>query len=312
MSTVESTPATTHFTSAIMRNQRPPNVNVGPDGLNISQPMLMSGPNAPPNASVPPGPGQPWYRPTGPGGPPGGPNSMYLRQNSAPMNSSSMMNANGPGSPMNTPGTFGSPPPTMNHGGGGPGGGPPPPSRQMSMGSPGPNMMVPVGGSHMGPRGPHPHSSPQYFPSSNSHPHGPGGGGMPAPMIQSSSQMPPHGQMQTQVQQQLTMQSNQQQISINGSQQSSMQMHVSSSVTMAAQQTQMAADGAAPTHNQQQQPSGVNVPTSGAPTQNASFGNSASNAEDFSLDFLDNPFPETSPNDLFDSDFNSLLDDLVP
>lgn len=28
------------FTSAIMRNQRPPNVNIGPDGLNISQPRM--------------------------------------------------------------------------------------------------------------------------------------------------------------------------------------------------------------------------------------------------------------------------------
>merc|ERR1719193_2067205 len=66
--TSSSTPPTTHFTSAIMRNQRPPNVNVGPDGLNISQPMLMSG-NTPPSA-IPPG--QPWYRPSGPAGP-GGP-----------------------------------------------------------------------------------------------------------------------------------------------------------------------------------------------------------------------------------------------
>ena len=287
--TSSSTPPTTHFTSAIMRNQRPPNVNVGPDGLNISQPMLMSG-NAPPNAMAP---GQPWYRPAGPGGSPNplGPgNAMYLRQNSAPVNPSQMMNSNGPGSPMNPQANYNSPPQTMNPAVG------PQPSRQLSMGSPGPNM---ISSSHMGPRGPHPSSAQQYFPP-HSHPHGSG-----------MSQMIPttHGQMQTQVQQQLTMQSNQQQMSFNGAQQSSMQMHVSSSVTMAAQQTNMSSD--VPHQVPNHQASGGNSAGS-SQTQNTSFANTASNAEDFSLDFLDNPFPETSPNDIFDSDFNSLLDDLVP
>ena len=49
------------YTSAIMRNQRPPNVNVGPDGLNISQPRnqhewprpMIPGPN--PRQAAPPG-----------------------------------------------------------------------------------------------------------------------------------------------------------------------------------------------------------------------------------------------------------------
>ncbi|KAH9509962.1 hypothetical protein Btru_044729 [Bulinus truncatus] len=43
-STVDSTSrnSSSTFSSAIMRNQRPPNVNVGPDGLNISQPRTHS------------------------------------------------------------------------------------------------------------------------------------------------------------------------------------------------------------------------------------------------------------------------------
>ena len=37
-------PNTPTYTSAIMRNQRPPNVNIGPDGLNISQPRTHDWP----------------------------------------------------------------------------------------------------------------------------------------------------------------------------------------------------------------------------------------------------------------------------
>lgn len=49
-----------NYTSAIMRNQRPPNVNVGPDGLNISQPRSQEWPRhmMPPHTGVPRQPNQ--------------------------------------------------------------------------------------------------------------------------------------------------------------------------------------------------------------------------------------------------------------
>nr|KAG5711646.1 hypothetical protein BaRGS_016828 [Batillaria attramentaria] len=42
-STSSSSQATSGYTSALLRNQRPPNVNVGPEGLNISQPRAHPG-----------------------------------------------------------------------------------------------------------------------------------------------------------------------------------------------------------------------------------------------------------------------------
>lgn len=49
-----------NYTSAIMRNQRPPNVNVGPDGLNISQPRSQEWPRhmMPQHTGVPRQPSQ--------------------------------------------------------------------------------------------------------------------------------------------------------------------------------------------------------------------------------------------------------------
>ncbi|XP_060065857.1 putative mediator of RNA polymerase II transcription subunit 26 [Ylistrum balloti] len=69
-------PGGTTYTSAIMRNQRPPNVNVGPDGLNISQPRTQ---HEWPRQMVP-GPQGPRYA-----GPPhqGGPGAMSRPQMSA-------------------------------------------------------------------------------------------------------------------------------------------------------------------------------------------------------------------------------------
>lgn len=74
--TRQQRPGGTTYTSAIMRNQRPPNVNVGPDGLNISQPRSQ---HEWPRQMVP-GPQGPRYA-----GPPhqGGPGGMSRPQMSA-------------------------------------------------------------------------------------------------------------------------------------------------------------------------------------------------------------------------------------